>query len=131
MFIHLGVVVAGAALYATTREDGVGTAARVTGNTAVSAYDRAAESAEKHHVGEKIAAVSKATYKKTIELDNQYHISENVKSAGAVAISEAQKLNEKYDITGKSSRAIASGARSVFKILEGSNGTATTSSTTT
>lgn len=131
-FISTGVVVAGAALYASTREDGVGSAMRSTGDTAVHAYERAAHSAQKHHVGEKLSAAGQATYKKATEIDDQYHISDNVKHATVVAAKEAKKINDKYDITGSASRAAASGARSVFKFIEGaSKGSSGSSATNT
>jgi hypothetical protein len=116
-----GVVIAGAALYATTRTDKVGGAARGVGGAAATTYDKAAESAEKHHVGEKISAASHATYHKAKEIDSQYHITDNVKHATAVAALEAKKLNDRYDITGKSSRAMAAGAKSVYKFIESSS----------
>lgn len=116
-----GVVVAGAALYATTRDDKVGGAARATGTGAVTIFDKARESAEKHHVGEKLAAASAATAKKAAELDEQYKITENVKVATASALSEAKKLNEKYDITGSAARALMSGAAAVTRIANQSS----------
>ncbi len=116
-----GVVVAGAALYATTRDDKLGGAARATGSGAVTVFDKARESAEKHHVGEKLAAASAATAKKAAELDEQYKITENVKVATATAISEAKKLNDKYDITGSAARALMSGAAAVTRIANQSS----------
>lgn len=109
---------AGAALYATTRQDNIGSAARATGGSAVSLYEKAADSAEKHHVGEKLAAAGQATYKKAAQIDSQYHVTENLKQATVVAAAEAKKLNDKYDITGNASRAVAAGTRSVLKFMD-------------
>lgn len=114
----IGVVVAGAALYATTRNDNIGKAVRATGGGAASAFEKAADSAEKHHIGEKLAAAGEATIKKAKAIDSQYHITDNLKHATDVAAVEAKKLNEKYDITGNAARAFASGTRTVFNYID-------------
>lgn len=107
-----GVVVGGAALYASTRNDDVGKAARAAGGVAVQAASKTAEVAEKYHIKEKVVAAGTATYNKAKEINNEYKLTDKIKSASSGAVEEAKKLNDKYDITGKTSRAFVSGARS-------------------
>jgi hypothetical protein len=122
----LGLVVAGAALYATTREGDVGDAARAAGSTAALTFDKASK---KHHLGDRIKAASDATIKKAKELDEEYKIVDNVKSAASDAYVEAVKINEKYDITGTAARSITMGAKSIARLLGGDGRSSTSAST--
>jgi hypothetical protein len=101
------LVVAGAAVYATTRDDDVGNAARKTGEVTANAYDSAMESAKKHKVGEKISEASKATYERAKEIDEEYKVTDKVKHTTVAIAQEAKKINEKYDLTGHAARALA------------------------
>jgi hypothetical protein len=105
-----GVVVAGAALYATTRDDKIGDAARTTGTAAANTYDSVAEAARKHKVTEKVSAAAKVTYERAKEIDQEYKVTESIGKAGREVANEAKKINEKYDITGHAGRALISGA---------------------
>mmetsp|Transcript_23108 Transcript_23108/g.33854 ORF Transcript_23108/g.33854 Transcript_23108/m.33854 type:complete len:239 (-) Transcript_23108:290-1006(-) len=112
-----GIVVAGAALYASTREDDIGSTARSAGNVAVSAYDKSVEAAEKYHIKEKVVEAGKATYNKAKELDDEYKIYDRAKEATAGVVKGAQDLDRKYDISGKTARALMSGAKAATSAL--------------
>ena len=72
-----GVCVAGAALYATTREDEMGTAARQAGSAACYAFD----AAQKYGVFDKLKTVGAATMQKAQQVNNEYHVTERVSTA--------------------------------------------------
>ena len=105
-----GIVVAGAALYASTRDDSIGEAARGTGHATVTAYERTMEAAEKYQVKEKVTAATSATYHKMQEINEEYKVTEKVQAATADVVRSAQDLDRKYDISGKTNRALAAGA---------------------
>ena len=123
-----GVVVAGVALYATTRDDGIGNAARATGSAAVAGFDKAKDAAEKNHVFDKLKVAGAATAKKAGEINEQYHITGNIKAATKSTVSEASRLNQKYDITGKAARGVMSGASAVGKLVSGNKSSTTSAS---
>lgn len=72
-----GIVIAGVALYATTREDKIGDAVRSGGAAACSAFDYGMKKAKDHNVFEKLKDAGTATYKKAIA------ISDEVKASGS------------------------------------------------
>lgn len=116
-----GVVVGGAALYATTRDDNVGNAARSTGGAAVTVYRKTMEAAEKYHVKEKVVAASTATYEKAKDINEEYKVTDKVKAASKDAIDGAKRFNEKYDVTGNASRMLISGAQAASKSISKMN----------
>jgi hypothetical protein len=94
-----GIVVAGAALYATTREDRIGDVARKGGVAACSAYDFGMQKAKEHNVFDRLKDAAAITMKKAKEVDNEMKITEN-----------ARKLNEEHKITDRVSAAGVSAA---------------------
>jgi hypothetical protein len=112
-----GVVVAGAALYASTRNDKIGDATRSTGSAAVSAYGKTVEAAEKYHVREKVGAASEATMKKAQEINEQYKVTEHIQSATKEIARGAKELDQKYDITGKTASFLQAGAKATASAL--------------
>jgi hypothetical protein len=99
-----GIAVAGAALYATTREDSIGDAARQGGVAACNAYDFGMVKAKEHNVYERLKDAGAATYKKAVEvnnelkitekasatvrdLNNEHHIAERITAAGVDVVS--------------------------------------------
>ena len=87
-----GVIVAGAAIYATTREDSIGDAARKSGVVACSAYDFGMQKAKEHNVFERLKDASAATYRKAQEINDEHKITET-------AAARAKELNEDHKIT--------------------------------
>ena len=72
-----GIVIAGVALYATTREDSIGDAVRSGGAAACSAFDFGMKKAKDHNIIERLKDAGTATYKKAIA------ISDEVKHSGS------------------------------------------------
>jgi hypothetical protein len=64
----VGIILGGAALYATTRDDKVGESARGFGTAAMAAYERACELAQEHKVGERVSAAASATANRLNEI---------------------------------------------------------------
>ena len=87
-----GVVVAGAAIYATTRNDQIGDAARKGGAAACSAFDFGMAKAREHNVFDRLKDAGAATYKKALEVDNEFKITEQAHKA-------ATDLNNEHKIT--------------------------------
>ena len=112
-----GVVVAGVALYATTRNDRVGAAAIRVGGAAASGYDSTKAAAEKHDVYNRMKSAGAATAKRAGEIDQQYKISENVTKATKATASEAIRINNKYDITGQAARGIMSAGSAIGRLV--------------
>ena len=76
-----GIVCAGAALYAVTRDDQVGDIARSTGSIACSAFDKSKELAVKYGVYDKMKKAATITLDKARELDAKYELSNKATSA--------------------------------------------------
>jgi len=112
-----GVVVAGVALYATTRQDKIGEPAVRVGGVAAAGYDSTKAAAEKHDVYNRVKAAGAATAKKAGEIDEQYKVSKNVKAATTATVTEAIRINNKYDITGQASRGMKSAGSAIGKLV--------------
>lgn len=85
-----GVCVAGAAVYASTRNDEVGDMARKIGAGACYAYD----TAKKHGVFDKIKSVGQATIQKANEVNREYHLTERA-SAAVTDFDREHKVTER------------------------------------
>lgn len=120
-----GVVVAGVALYASTRTDSIGKATRATGGAAATAYDKTAEACEKLKVKDKIVSAGKVTYNKAAEINNEYKVGERVTAASAGVVQGAKDLNTKFNITGSAAKLMSSSAKaaaSTYSAITGSKG---------
>lgn len=104
-----GAIVAGAAVYATTRSDKIGDAARGTGKVACNAYDKAVEADKKYGIFDRIKAAGQATLQKAAEIDQEYKITDKAQTLAKQAVEEAKKIDAKYEITDKAAAAITSG----------------------
>ena len=105
----VGIVVAGAAVYATTREDQIGDAARNVGTYAVSAFDKGTELAKQYHVPEKINAAASATKSKLMEINVEYKVTERISQGASAAASKAKEMDERYGISSKAGSLLSQG----------------------
>ena len=94
-----GIVLGGALLYATTRSDNIGEAARSAGTITANTYDKAMEAAEKHHVTDRVKEATAATAKRVQQINEEYKITDKVSAATSQAIQGAKELDAKYHIT--------------------------------
>lgn len=105
----VGVVVAGAAVYATTRDDQFGDAARGMGGLACQAYEKGTELATKYQVKDKLQAAGSATVSKLKEINDEYKVTDKVQEVGGKLAKQAGELDEKYGITSKASGLLVAG----------------------
>jgi hypothetical protein len=105
----VGVVVAGVAVYASTRDDQIGDVARGVGGAAMSAFDKGNELATRYHVKEKFAAATSATMSKLKEIDNEHHVVDKAKEGANKLLVGAKDFDTKYGISTKASGLVVSG----------------------
>jgi hypothetical protein len=103
---------AGALVYATTRDDGIGEAARASGDAAVVGYGKARELNEQYHLDERArvaaqqgAQAANSAYIRAREFNEQYHLDEKAREAAHLGVQtangayvRAKALNEEYQI---------------------------------
>jgi len=103
------VVGAGMAAYATTRDDDVGKAARITGQTAVTGVTKAREFDKEHDLTTKASRGIKAVWSKGKALNEEHKIAERAGSAGKKLATSLSEMNAKYDLTGKIGKGLSKG----------------------
>ena len=113
-----GVVVGAAAIYGTTRDDGIGESVRYVGAKTVDAASYVKDKAEEHHVVDRAKAASSAVYKKGKEINEKYDITGKTKAAASATYSKAKEVNEEYDLTGKAARGAAAAASKAKEVNE-------------
>ena len=104
-----GIVVAGAALYATTRSDSIGNVSRSIGHASVASYRKSVEVANQYQIGEKLQTAYTATVNKASEIDREYKLTEKATSISKDIASKAKEADAKYKITENVSSAISRG----------------------
>ena len=105
-----GIVVGGAALYASTREDRVGQAARATGGAVATAVQGTADAMHRHQVKDKVVAAGAATYHKVKEVNEDYKVTSTVASTARSAVHHAIIFNERYEVLHRTSVILKTGA---------------------
>lgn len=129
-----GIVVAGVALYATTRNDTVGDYTRSAGGLVCDAYAKGQEISTKYEIPQKLKAAGTATVNKMQAIDTEYNLSHKASVAGAELARQAKELDNKYAITATTSRAIAQGVtmgtRELFKLATSTSSTTSNASNT-
>jgi hypothetical protein len=105
----VGVVVAGVAVYATTRDDKIGDVSRSVGMAAMSVFDKGSELATKYQVKEKLSAAGNATVSKFNEIDSEYHVRDKVSEGASVLAAKAKELDAKHGISSKAASLVTSG----------------------
>jgi hypothetical protein len=116
----VGIAVAGATLYATTRSDDVGKASRAVGTSVVTAYEKGMEHGKKSGFFDRMKDMGSKSVAKAKEINNEYKLTEKASSAAASGIVKAKELNNKYDVTNSIAKGVSKGANGVTKALSGS-----------
>jgi len=119
-----GVVLAGAALYASQRRDYVGDAARKGGELAVKAYSKASEMDKAYGISAQLKAAASTTYTKAKELDAEFKMTERAREAGASAAVEVQKIDATYKISSTVSSSVSKAVS--YGVTEGTKAAFTT-----
>ncbi len=101
-----GIVVAGATIYATTRNDNIGVVARATGAATATIYDKAKVADQKYGFADRFLAAGSAALSKAKEIDNEYNISGQTKTAVTQALAQAKEIDTKYEISNKATKAV-------------------------
>jgi hypothetical protein len=99
--LMIPVAAAGAAGYTATRSDGVGDAARATGNAAVTSLAKAKEFEEKNQIGAKLKTIGEGAVAKVNALERLLRESVNCAckcKLTATRFMQAKDVNEKYHV---------------------------------
>ena len=91
----VGVLAAGGAVYATTREDDIGAASRAVGSAAISAFNYTSALCTKHKVYDKIKSAGEATVAKLAEVNEEYKLTDRARNIGASAVESVIALDSK------------------------------------
>ena len=122
-----GIIVAGAALYATTRNDKAGEVTRSIGQAAVSSFRKTKELADEYKVTEKLQSAYTATAKKASDIDQEYKLTERAISVSKDIATAAKEADSKYKITENVSsmitRGILAGSKEISRLTSTSNAT--------
>lgn len=95
----VGVIAAGAAVYATTRNDQIGEAARATGSAAISGYNYSSYLCTKYKVMDKIKSAGEATAAKLAEVNEEYKITDRARDLGNRALENIVALDRRHEIS--------------------------------
>lgn len=119
----VGLAVAGATLYATTRSDDVGTATRAVGTSIVTAYDKGMEQGKKSGFFDKMKDMGSKSVAKAKEINNEYKLTDKASSAATNSIVKVKEFDKKYDVTNSIAKSVTKGANEVTKALSGTKDT--------
>jgi hypothetical protein len=121
-----GVALAGAAVYATTRSDGVGEASRAVGEATLTTVDKAKEIGRKYGIFDKLKSAGNATAAKLAEVNAEYKITDKAAAAGSAAVAQARQLDAKYEISSTAATAVTKGitlgAKEITKLAASGSG---------
>eukprot|EP00287_Rhodomonas_sp_CCMP768_P016020 CAMPEP_0196757736 /NCGR_PEP_ID=MMETSP1091-20130531/103817_1 /TAXON_ID=302021 /ORGANISM="Rhodomonas sp., Strain CCMP768" /LENGTH=245 /DNA_ID=CAMNT_0042106521 /DNA_START=36 /DNA_END=775 /DNA_ORIENTATION=+ len=106
-----GLALAGGAMYATTRSDGLGDSARACGQGVVGTAQQAKAFNEEHQVTQKVGAIAKGAYNKAKELDDKHKIVDNTKAGAQATWDKAVEVNQKYQVTTKLGNGLVKGLK--------------------
>ena len=120
----VGVILAGGAVYATTRNDKIGEATKAVGEATVRAIDKGRELGNRYGIFDKMKEAASATYAKAKEINEEYKVTDKMKECAISATEKAKELDSKYKISETTSKAVLSGvtagAREITKLSSSS-----------
>jgi len=100
---------AGAAVYASTRKDEVGTAAKATGQATLAAAQNARRFDDEHQIVSKSKAAAAAVANKTVQVNQEYGVTDKLGTAAKYTWDSAVSLNDKYKVTNTIGKGISQG----------------------
>ena len=95
----VGLLAAGAAVYATTRTDNIGDTSRAVGSATISAYNYTSRLCTKYEVLKKLKSAGEVTASKLVEVNNEYKLTEKAQVVGTKALEGIIALDNKYEIS--------------------------------
>jgi len=105
----IGLVCAGAAVYASSRSDKVGEATLAVGGAAIQGFNKVKDTAEKYGVFEKAKQIGGATLEKAKQIDAELKLTDKASAAASSAYSKAKELDQKHEISSSIGKSISSG----------------------
>jgi len=87
-----GLALGAAAVYATTRNDGIGEAARSAGAMAATGYDKASKYAEENGLYDKMRDAKDKTVAKMTEINDEYHVTDKAMSMAGSMMSAGSSM---------------------------------------
>lgn len=91
----VGVIAAGGAVYATTRNDDIGAASRAVGSAAMSAFNYTSALCTKHKVYDKLKSAGEATVAKLAEVNEEFKLTDKARHIGASAVENIIALDNR------------------------------------
>lgn len=88
-----GIACAGAAVYATTRDDAIGDAARALGSASIAAYGKAKEIDAKYGIWDKVKDAASKTASKAAEINAEYHLTDKASAAAASGVAKVREFD--------------------------------------
>jgi len=111
------VALAGAAAYATTREDKIGSAARTVGTGGVTALQKAKSFDDNYQVTQRVAAAGSNAVGKAKEMDEKYQVIDKAKTGVSQAGSAVSDFNERHQVTAKVGAGLTRAASGIGGVL--------------
>lgn len=121
-----GIIVAGVAVYATTRNDKIGETTKAVGGATCAIYDKGNEVATKYQLWDKAKSAVAATSTKLNEINQEYHLTDKAYAAGSQALTTAKEIDAKYKISETATEAVVSGSKEIYKFVSSPSRTNTT-----
>ena len=87
-----GLALGAAAVYANTRDDKIGEAARSAGAMAATGYDKASKYAEENGLYDKMNDAKTKTVAKMTEINNEYHVTDKAMSVAGSMMSAGSSM---------------------------------------
>lgn len=94
-----GLACAGAAVYATTRSDAIGDAARAVGVASLAAYGKAREIDQKYGIWDGIKSAASKTAAKAAEIDKEYLLTDKAKAAASTGVAKMREFDETHQVS--------------------------------
>lgn len=107
----VGVLAAGAAVYASTRDDSVGEAAKSVGDVACQTYSKLSRLAQHYHVKENATAAFHTTAGRLREINDEYKVAERAAATGWVVVTYSASIV---------SQGVAAGVREIVRMSNSS-----------
>lgn len=115
--VVLGAAAGAGAVYACTRSDQLGEAARATGTAGVAVYNKSADLCTKYGVSDKVQRGISYTSKAAKEVNEKHGVSQKLSRAASATAKKTSEVNEKYKVTQNIAAGVTKGMNSLTKAL--------------
>lgn len=115
---------AAGAAYCTTRNDGVGQAARTAGGVALSGVAKAQQINEHHQITAKAADAGAKTVEKAKAINEKHQFTSRISGVVGAAVNKGREIDQKHNVTSKLAGGLAKGLDGVSSLMGGSRSSA-------